>query len=235
MKKTISFLLLLVFCIMNCITLHAKTTGIGVPAKKSYVKKQYSGRVIVFVGDSRVMMSTSGKGHKKVRDNFYMCWVNGGNVTVLKKNQKLTPYVKKAIDKYREKCVVVFNMGVNGNSSPKKNAKRIIKIYRRWMKEYPDVPFYVMSVNPTIETSGPYANSKVIKVNRYLKNEYDPKGIYIDCYRYLREKGIINNNGKGMKDKYHYKWSTSRKIMQYVRNTVEKKEEEKRTNVQSAR
>ena len=131
--------------------------------------------------------------------------------------------------------MVVFNMGVNGNSSPKKNAKRIIKIYRRWMKEYPDVPFYVMSVNPTIETSGPYANSKVIKVNRYLKNEYDPKGIYIDCYRYLREKGIINNNGKGMKDKYHYKWSTSRKIMQYVRNTVEKKEEEKRTNVQSAR
>ena len=52
-------------------------------------KKQYSGRVIVFVGDSRVMMSTSGKGHKKVRDNFYMCWVNGGNVTVLKKNSTI--------------------------------------------------------------------------------------------------------------------------------------------------
>lgn len=161
---------------------YARYTKIGVASSQSYVKKRDKRPVIIFVGDSRAMQCTFPGGNPSSRKNYCFCWVNGGNVNVIGKKGKLTPYVKRMIRRYKQKCVVVLNLGVNGNSNPKHNAKRIIKIYRQWMKQYPKVRFFVVSVNPTILKRGPYSNKKVIALNKRLKKEFDPEGIYIDSY-----------------------------------------------------
>ena len=202
-------------------SVYAGFTEIGEPGTKSYVTKKSKLPVILFVGDSRSMMCTYQGGKQPARKNFCFLWVNGGNVTVIKnKKGVLAPYLKKKIKKYRKRCVVVFNLGVNGNSHPKNNAKRIIRIYKWWMKQYPDVRFFGASVNPTIINGGPYSNKNVIKVNKYLKQEFDPEGIYIDTYSYLMKSGLITGNACGMRDNYHYNWSAAEKVLTKVRKSV---------------
>lgn len=201
-------------------TVYAGYTAPGIPGSKSYVKKKYKTPVIILVGDSRTMMCTYPHGNLSARRNYCFCWVNGGNVKVIGKKGKLTPYVEKKIKKYKENCIVVFNMGVNGNSDPNTNAKRIIRIYRNWMKQYPKIPFYVVSVNPTLVQSGPYSNKRVIKLNKRLKEEFEPEGIYIDTYSVLMKSKLIKGSAKGMRDSIHYNWNVGRKVLNYIRKTV---------------
>jgi len=219
---------------------YAGYTEIGEPGTKSYVTKKSKLPVILFVGDSRSMMCTYQGGKQSARKNFCFLWVNGGNASVIKnKKGVLAPYLKKKIKKYRKRCVVVFNLGVNGNSHPKSNAKRIIRIYKWWMKHYPDVRFFVASVNPTITNSGPYSNKNVKKVNKYLEKEFRPEGIYIDTYSHLMKSGLITGKASGMRDNYHYKWSAAKKILTKVRKSVtaslRKTAAEKRTKTVKAK
>lgn len=197
---------------------HAGYTKVGIAASQSYVNKNDNRPVIIFVGDSRAMMCTYPKNQSGIRSNFCFCWVNGGNVRVLQ--NQLKPYVENMIRRYRGRCVVAFNLGVNGNSKPKGNARRMIRIYRQWMKRYQDVKFYVVSVNPTLSKAGPYANSKVIALNRYLKKEFEPEGLYIDTCTPITESGLVTGKAKGMRDDYHYKWSVSRRCLSVVRKFV---------------
>lgn len=221
----LSIIFLLLFC--SFLTFHSQSayagfTKIGVPGYKSYVRKKDKRPVIILVGDSRTMMCTYQGGYQSARSNFCLCWVNGGTISVIGKKGKLTPYVEKKIRRYRKRCIVVLNLGVNGNSHPKKNARRIIKTYNRWMKRYPDVPFYVVSVNPTILNGGPYSEKNVEKVNKYLKKEYQPKGIYIDTWSMLKKSSLFKGKMRGMRDEKHYTWAASKKILKYIRkNTPE--------------
>ena len=202
----------------------AKITGIGKPSRQTYVKAGDKSQVIIYAGDSRVMFCTCGKGGANARNNYAMCFVNGGNASVISlAGGKLTSRVAGYIEKYRSrKPAVVFNFGLNGNSNPAKNAKRIIRIYNNWMKRYPDLQFYVESIGPTkVGGSGPYSNRNVILLNELLREEYEPKGIWLDTNSYIVENDLVNSSGKGLRDDYHFKWATSRKELLKIRELVE--------------
>lgn len=63
------------------------------------------------------------------------------------KSGSLSSTVKKYLNKYKSRNpIVVFNLGVNGNSNPKNNANRIVKTYNTWIKAYPNTEFYVMGI-----------------------------------------------------------------------------------------
>ena len=112
---------------------------------------------------------------------------------------------------------------VQGNlkASFQGNAKRIIRIYRWWMKQYPDLRFVVESVNPTRLTKGSYSDKKVVKLNKRLRAAFEPEGIWMDNYTVMLNQKIIKKSGYGFKDNYHYKWKTSKKMLRIVRNWVE--------------
>lgn len=225
-KKKLCFVVVFVLLMLSFATqaVYAKHTAVGVSASSSYVKPKSNERIIICVGDSRVMQYTYLRKGKTL-ENFIFCFVNGGNVRVIdKKSGKLSKKLKSYLKKYKnQNPVVIFNMGVNGNGHPNGNAKRMIKIYNAWMKDYPTVDFYVQSVGPTSKSRGSYSNSNVIAVNKVLEKEYKPKGIWIDTYDYLKSKNIVTSRGKGLRDGLHYKNATSKKILEYLRNFVEKK------------
>lgn len=223
MKHWIAAVLALALCMGAAFSAQAKITGVGKPDKKSYVKASDPRQVIIYAGDSRVMFCTAGTKVSDARTNIAFCFVNGGNVNVIKpSNGKLTSRFKGYIDKYRSRNpVIVFAFGLNGNSNPEKNAKRIIKIYNKWMAAYPDLKFYVESIGPTKLGSGPYGNPNVIRLNQALKEEFEPRGIWLDTYTYLSENDIVNSSGKGLRDNYHYKWKTCKKQIIKIRELVE--------------
>ncbi len=223
-KITRAFLLTVLFalCIGGMSQIYAKHTPVYKTASETYVDKDNPQQIIIYVGDSRVMYCTVGK-KSDVRNNYAFCFVNGGRVSYIDRDSgKLTSYVEKYISKYKSrKPVVVFNFGLNGNGSPGSNARNIIRIYKQWMSAYPDIKFYVESIGPTILSKGSYSNPKVIKLNNRLRETFEPMGIWLDTYSCILDNGWINSSGKGMRDNYHYKWKTSKKILKKVRELVE--------------
>ncbi len=210
-------------CVNLVYALHPST---GVPASVSYVKKDDPRKIIIYIGDSRVMYCTCGPRANDTRTNFVFCFVNGGDVSVIDRaGGSLTSTVIRQIENYRSfKPVVVFNFGLNGNSNPAANASRIIRIYDEWIQAYPDLTFYVESIGPTILTRSSYSNKKVIQLNDLLEEEYEPEDMWLDTYSYIVGKGLIDSSGKGMKNGgYHYAWNTSRKEMKRIRKMIEKK------------
>lgn len=196
---------------------YAIHTRVGLPASHSYVKRSYTGRVIIFAGDSRTMYLTADN-LKKQRNNCAFVFENGGSIKSIANKGELKPYLDTMIQRYRDRCVVVMNFGINGNGNPKNNAKRIIRTYRRWMRRYPDVTFFVESVNPSGHPNGGVGNPKIEKLNRLLKKEFGSS--YIDVSTYLLNKGIVDRKGKGTKDNLHYKRRANRAIYRFVKSFV---------------
>lgn len=218
MKKLVP-LLTLIFSFCFVLNAYAVHTSAGVPNTVSYVTSNSTKRIIIMVGDSRTMQCTYGPSESSVRTNYVFCYVNGGNIKVIDYDSgKLAPYLKQCISKYRKKNpVVVFNLGVNGNSYPKTNANRAIKIYNKWMKEYKDIDFYVESIWPSRYKKSSYSNKKIIKFNSILKNKYVGSGKYIPGYEHVKEKKLT---GK-MRDKLHYNWTATKSMLKFTRNYIE--------------
>lgn len=196
---------------------YAIHTRVGQPASHSYVKKSFTGRVLIFAGDSRTMYLTADN-LKAQRNNCAFVFENGGSIKSIANGGELKPYLDTMIQRYRGRCVVIMNFGINGNSNPKGNAKRITRVYRRWMRRYPDVTFLVESVNPSGHPNGGVGNPKIEKLNRFLKKEFGSS--YIDVSTYLLNRGIVDRSGKGTKDNLHYKRRANRAIYRYVKNFV---------------
>ncbi len=222
-NRVISAFLVIMLCLATAFTAEAKITGVGKAARKSYVSDADGSQIIIYAGDSRVMYATCGEKSSAVRNNFAMCFVNGGNISVINiKKGKLTGMLKFYIEKYRSrKPVVIFNFGLNSNGKPAKNAKTIIKTYKKWMSAYPDIQFYVESIGPTKLSKGSYSNPNVIKLNYYLRAAFEPMGIWIDTYSYLVSNNLVNSSGKGLRDNYHFNWKTSKSILAMLRSHVE--------------
>ena len=228
-RAGIIIIMAVIFCIcLVPLEAFAVHTAVGVPASRSYVSSGYSDRVIIFAGDSRTMYLTADN-LKKQRKNCAFVFVNGGGVASIDKDGRLASYLSKMIERYRGNCVVVMNFGINGNGNAKNNAKRITKIYRRWMKKYPDVQFLVESVNPTgFDSNTGYGKRKILKVNRLLKKEFSD--IYIDACTYLLDKGIVDWTGKGTKDNIHYKQKTNKAIFKCVKKYIKEFDFSKKEN-----
>lgn len=223
MKRTLAAICVLTVCLAMATAAEAKITGIGTPARKSYVSNTDERQVILYIGDSRVMFCTCGKKNSDARTNFAFCFVNGGNVGVINpKTGKLSSRVRGYIEKYRSRNpVIVFAFGLNGNSNPEKNAKRVIRTYNKWIKAYPELRFYVESIGPTKLSSGSYSNPNVIRLNKVLEEEFEPRGLWLDTYSYIVDNDIVNSTGKGLRDNYHYKWKTCKKELLKIRELVE--------------
>ncbi len=221
--KCAGFVLFFALCTMlfsfNSWAVH---TNVGEAASISYVSSSYDGRVVIYAGDSRTMYMTADN-LKNERTNCAFAWMNGGNGSCVSKTGRVTPLLKKLITQYRDNCVVVFNFGINGNGNASSNAKNLIKYYRWWMDKYPDVQFFVESVNPSGYKSSGYGNPKIDKLNKKLKKEFDDE--YIDVSSYLLKKGIVSKTGKGTRDKLHYKLKTNRAIYKYINKFITKYEE----------
>lgn len=221
MTKTKSIIILLMtVCLILVISarVYAQYTPVGIPNSVSYVDSSASTPIIIFVGDSRTMQCTFGNNNASVLKNCVFCYVNGGSSSVINyKNGKLSGILKNLLHKYRNHdTIVIFNLGVNGNGNPTKNANRTAKIYNKWIKAYPGIKFYVESVWPTKITSkkNSYRNSNVIKFNKILKAKYANKGLYIDAYNYIKLNDLMDG---GMRDKVHYKWNSTKKILKFTR------------------
>ena len=220
-RKVLLAAVFAVMCIGMSLTAQAAHTPVLKAACETYVTKDPR-QVIIYVGDSRVMYATCGTKNSDARTNIAFCFVNGGNYSVAADGGRLTPMIDQYIRQYKDRDpIIVFNLGLNGNSNPKKNAKRLIKTYKWWMKKYPDLRFFVEGIGPTIVTEGSYSNANVIKLNELLRKEYQPKGMWIETYDFIEEKNLIDETGKGLRDRYHYKWPTSRKLLKHMRKCVE--------------
>ncbi len=215
--------ILFTMCV-GCFTqVYAKHTAVYKTASETRVRANDPSQVIIYVGDSRVMYCTCGAARSSARNNYAFCFVNGGNVSFIDRSSgRLTRYVDSYINKYMSRNpVVVFNFGLNGNGSPASNASNIIRIYKQWMNAYPKIRFYVESIGPTILSKGPYSDRKVVMLNNHLQREFAPQGIWLDTYSLIRQYNLINSSGKGMRDNYHYKWKTSKKLLRMIRQLVE--------------
>ncbi|MDO5539170.1 MAG: SGNH/GDSL hydrolase family protein [Eubacteriales bacterium] len=100
---------------------------------------------------------------------------------------------------------VVFNLGVNDP----KNISLYIDTYTSLMNQYPDTPFYLMSVNP-LDDKGEYntTNEMVEIFNATLESSFPDN--YLDCYSYMTQNGFETVDG------LHYTEDTYRKIHNYV-------------------
>ncbi len=217
-RRFFAALVMMICAMMFSTQAWAVHTRVGVPASRSYVSSDYEGRVIIYAGDSRTMYMTANslRNHRK---NSAFVWINGGGVSYIDNGGRLESRLNDMIDRYRGRCVVIFNFGINGNGSPVKNAKRITKVYRRYMSDYSDVPFFVESVNPSGYNSGGYGNPKIEKLNSLLSAEFGDR--YIDVYNYLINSGVVTKTGGGTKDKLHYKQKANLAIYSYTKYFVD--------------
>ncbi len=220
-RKITGGLVLTMLCAMLMTSqIFAVHTRVGRAASRSYVQSSYTGRVIIFAGDSRVMYLTTND-LKQYRTNCAFAWVNGGNVTCISGGGKLRAHLNNLVDQYRNRCVVVLSFGINGNSNPVGNAARIKSIYREFMSSYPDVPCFVESTNPSGYSRGAYSNKKINKLNALLRQEFGD--LYIDTSTYLLQNGIVSRSGAGMKGKLHYTKKTKVHCYTFIKNFLASK------------
>lgn len=169
--------------------------------------------------------------NSKFKTNFVFIYCNGGNIGII--NYRATNQLTDALRKYR-KATVIFALGVNGNSNPKRNIKRT-KYYDWYIKNYPKHKFVISSVGGTRRKTGSYSNSNVRAFNKLLKRKYktnvdavkrttgNQKIYYFDCYKYLKDNGLINpeKSNKGTRDGLHYTNKVYRKMLRGYRKFVE--------------
>lgn len=117
---------------------------------------------------------------------------------------------------------VVFNMGVNdliNYSSRKTVSEKYYEIYQDFALNYPDVMFYVMSINPINDYSyrnkdfPKVTNNKIIGTNKEIISLIDKNNVknisYCDAF---------NNLTFGIYEGIHYDSQTNKKILNYMIN-----------------
>ena len=188
---------------------------------KKYITNK--SEVIILVGDSRVMQMSYMD--QKYRENYVLIFSNGAGIRCIDPNggpRWIGDRFVKALKKYPN-APVVFELGVNSNSNPNTNFKRT-RVYDYYIQNYPSHKFIVSSVGGTNGT-GAYSNSKVISLNKKLKNKYYNKidNVYFyDLYDYLKSSKLIEPgvSNKGTRDGLHYTNKVYRKWLKDLRKFV---------------
>ncbi len=197
----------------------AAWTPPGQVSSASYVTGS-SDDVIILAGDSRTMYLSVYVSGVLLR-NFVLCWVNGGSVSIIKKNGSMVSTLESALERYPN-APVVMNLGYNGNSYPKSNARKLIREYSRWEKNYPSHRCFIANVGPAA-SSGQYSDEYVCRLNKALAKEYGNSGRYIDLYGYLTKKKAALSDGTGfLPDGKHYGSAAGAEILRCIRYYVNK-------------
>lgn len=152
---------------------------------------------ILFVGDSRTLgmedavqddciyLGAEGEGYD---------WFAEAGMSSLEQTLKSDPTIP-----------VVINLGVNDPQ----NINIYIDLYNSLIDQYPDTPFYFMSINPLDEDADFNTTNEMAELfNATLKSAFPDH--YLDCYTYLKENGFETADG------LHYTDETYKKIHDYV-------------------
>lgn len=104
---------------------------------------------------------------------------------------------------------VILNLGVNDP----KNISLYIDLYQSLMTEYPDASFYILSVNPLVDSDDFNTTNEMIELFNATMESAFPEN-YIDSYSYLNEDGFETVDG------LHYTEEIYRKIHDLVVRTL---------------
>lgn len=152
---------------------------------------------LIWVGDSR----TIGMRDAMQNDNLYIGasgegyrWFSESGLPELKQALKQTP-----------DAPVIFNLGVNDYD----NRDNYLALYRDIVSQYPDTPFYFLSVNPIDpERCKNITNEEIADFNAHLKNAFPDS--YIDSFTWMMVEEVTTKDG------IHYAEEDYRALYEYV-------------------
>lgn len=182
----------------------------------------YGNNKVIIIGDSRMEYIATGTGYD-IPNNFSFIALSGSKIDWFE--EMASERLKKELDE-REKNItyhVIFNMGVNDlntNADVNDVASSYYNLYKKFAKDYPNVYFYLLSINPiddnTInknEKGQKRTNIKIDFTNRkmvsLLKSDNLSNMSYCDA-----DHNIAFNT----KDGLHYDYDTNQKIINYISN-----------------
>ena len=230
LKKIYKPVLFFMICVFVIAFLIKKDEGTNIQVDKNilkfynlYAKKNITVQsdYIIVVGDSR-MKYLSQDDSVSLPNNIKFIVKPGAGMDWFK-NVAVKKLIKELNNKDENRFYsVVFNMGVNdlGNyASRELVAQKYYDLYQNLALKYPDVMFYIMSINPINDYSyrnklfPKVTNNKIIWTNRELVSLIDGNNVqnisYCDAFNSLKF---------GIYDGIHYDSKTNKKILNYIIN-----------------
>lgn len=178
---------------------------------------------VVIVGDSRMEYIRVERNRIKIPINYSFVAKSGSTIEWFEKTglPELREVLNNANKNYSYH--VVINMGVNDlndNISIKNRVTDYFEHYKQLSIDYPNVKFYLLTVNPIITnkiknyfpTNG-RTNEKIIYFN-YLMNDF----VQNSNLSNLKSCDTFNNIKFASPDGLHYDYKTDEKILDYISN-----------------
>lgn len=178
-------------------------------------EKHGGGKIkMILVGDSRTMhMSQRNADHTK---NIYFVYGNGCSAKDLRDNYDgFKTRVKNALKKY-DNTIVVFMLGVNGNSNPASNIVRLTEAYDFFMDRYKNHTYVVSTVGKTFGCKDGYANAKVKDLNARIVPTFGWRVSIFPLYDWTAN--WVSRKSETA-DGLHYKGGTYNKILNKLKDT----------------
>ena len=178
---------------------------------------------VIIVGDSRMQLIEKSKDEINIPVNFsFIAQIGAGKDWF---NKEALPKLLKELDSKNNeyKYHVVINMGVNDIQYSKNVDKEInyyLEEYNKLSRQYPDVLFYLLSINPIndkkLNISQPY-NVRTTEMVEYFNRRLDynikankSKNItYCDSYHEIYFRTV---------DGIHYTNKTNQNVIDYISN-----------------
>lgn len=217
MKKKISLILLIILNILIFIyTLYFIFNTEEITKNTKFYKE------IIIIGDSRMSLIKNKIDYsKEIPKNISFIAENGKEIKWF--NKVAIKELTEKLSVNNENVAVVINMGVN-DISFYNNIKGTVNAYKEGYtmpaKIFPNVHFYILSINPINENIindyfklNTRTNKKIEKTNNmfqeYINNSKKENLKYCDSY---------NNINFNTKDGLHYTKETNEKIIDYIIN-----------------
>ena len=223
----VGFLIFLLIWLLNikkfegCSTKYNVNLVFKVENNIDKVLKKLKTNRIVIVGDSRMSYIDD---DKKIDKPFNLRFVAKSGMKIDWFEDVAVQKVEKIIDNNDFKYSVVINMGVNDLNDDEYDGDDIaddyFQLYSQLAKDYPDVKFYLLSVNPINEkkinktwSTNNRTTNEIKLFNKTIKKDLKNKGLnnmfYCNSYDTLEFK---------TDDGLHYTRQTNKEIINYIVN-----------------
>lgn len=186
----------------------------------NHLSKEISNSKVLIVGDSRMeFIEDDGDIDKPFNFDF----IAKSGMTIKWFNNTAMPKIKKTLKNNDRPYHVVINMGVNDLNKAEINGDEsaidYFKLYSELAESYPDIKFYILSVNPIDEDkisemdNNKRTSGKVRLFNNTIQKKLKESKLdnmfYCDSYHDLKFE---------TKDGLHYTPETNQKIINYIAN-----------------
>ena len=226
----VGFLIFLFLWILNanafegCATKYNINVYLKIKNNISNVSERINNSKVIVVGDSRMEFI---KDDEDIDVPFNFEFVAKSSTHIDWFTDTAVDRIEDILDeKENDEYSVVINMGVNDlnwlkeDYDEKNLSDDYFEAYKELIKKYPEVKFYLLSVNPLDEKmikekipNNKRSNKSIEKYNGYLKEKTEDSDIdnlaYCDSYNTLKFK---------TKDGLHYTQDTNKDIINYIAN-----------------